>query len=78
MVVTEAVRAVLEEVARTASHLLTGLVDEEWGRRYGRPVRLGKNPTRPKTRALAAGEDACRLLEHLHRHGPGYRPGPQA
>ncbi|WP_369250611.1 transposase [Streptomyces sp. R41] len=75
--VTEAVRAVLEEVARTASHLLTGLVDEDWGRRYGRPVRLGKNPTRPKTRILTAGDDACRLLEHLHRHEPGYRPGPQ-
>lgn len=76
--VTEAVRAVLEDVARTASHLLEGLVDEEWGRRYGRPVRLGKNPTRPKTRILAAGEDARRLLEHLHRGGPAYRPGPQA
>ncbi|MFJ1812368.1 MULTISPECIES: hypothetical protein [unclassified Streptomyces] len=31
--VTEAVRAVLEEVAHTASHLLTGLADENWGRR---------------------------------------------
>lgn len=70
--VTEAVRAALEEVARTAGHLLIGLVDEEWGRRYGRPVRLGKNPTRPKSRILAAGDDACRLLERLHR------PGPQA
>lgn len=39
---------------------------------------MGKNPTRPKTRILAAGDDACRLLEHLHRHGPGRRPGPQA
>lgn len=76
--VTEAVRAALEEVARTAGHLLVDLVDEEWGRRYGRPVRLGKNPTRPKTRILAAGDDACRLLERLHRHQPGYRPGPQA
>ncbi|MEU2673950.1 hypothetical protein ABZ622_34840 [Streptomyces sp. NPDC007164] len=57
--VTEAVPAVLEEVARTASHLLTGLVDEDWGRRYGRQIRLGKNPTRPKTRILAAGDDAC-------------------
>ncbi|MFD9216234.1 hypothetical protein ACFVY9_24670 [Streptomyces sp. NPDC059544] len=76
--VTEAVGAVLEEAARTADHLLTGLVDEDWGRRYGRPVRLGKNPTRPKTRILAAGDDACRLLEHLHRQGSGYRPGPQA
>nr|WP_255345017.1 transposase [Streptomyces avermitilis] len=77
--VTEAVRAVLEEVARTASHLLDGLVDEDWRRRYGRPVRLGKNPTRPKTRIFAGGDDACRLLERLlHQHGPGYRPGPQA
>ncbi|MFF2813110.1 transposase [Streptomyces sp. NPDC058000] len=76
--VTEAVRAVLEEVARTAGHLLVDLVDEDWGRRYGRPVRLGKNPTRPKARILAAGDDACRLPQRLHRHGPGYRPGPQA
>ncbi|MEN1888982.1 hypothetical protein [Streptomyces mirabilis] len=68
----------LEEVARTASHLLAGLVDEDWGRRYGRPVRLGRNPTRPKTRILAAGDDACRLLERLRRHGPSYRLGPQA
>jgi hypothetical protein len=75
--VTEAVRAVLEEVAHTASHLLTGLVDEDWGLRYGRPVRLGKNPTRPKTRILAAGNDACRLLELIHQHGPD-RFGPQA
>ncbi|WP_307825290.1 transposase [Streptomyces sp. M2CJ-2] len=79
--ITEAVRAALEEAARTAGHLLVGLVglvDEERGRRYGRPVRLGKNPTRPKTRILAAGDDACRLPELIHRHGPGYRPGPQA
>lgn len=75
---TEAVHAVLEEVARTASHLLTGLVDEGRGRRDGRPVRLGKNPTRPRTRILAAGDDACRLMERLHRHEPGYRRGPQA
>ncbi|MFJ5034978.1 transposase [Streptomyces sp. NPDC088560] len=76
--VTEAVRAALEEAARTAGHLLVGPVDEDWGRRHGRPVRLGKNPTRPKTRILAAGDDACRLLERLHQHGSGYRPGPQA
>ncbi|MFJ7495071.1 hypothetical protein ACIQZB_28480 [Streptomyces sp. NPDC097727] len=47
--VTEAVRAVLEEVARTASHLLTGLVDEDWGRRYGRPVRLKRLLPRPRS-----------------------------
>ncbi|MFD4947649.1 transposase [Streptomyces sp. NPDC058409] len=69
--VTEAVRAALEEVACTAGYLLGGLVDEDWGRRYGRPVRLGKNPTRPKTRILAAGDDACRLLERQRPVGDG-------
>ncbi|MGW7611892.1 transposase [Streptomyces sp. NPDC054766] len=75
--VTEAVRAALEEVAGTAPHLLAGLVDEEWGRRYGRPVRLGKNPTRPKTRILATGNDALRLLEHLYQHGADRASGPR-
>lgn len=69
--VTEAVRAALEEVARTAGHLLVDLVDEDWGRRYGRPVRLGKNPTRPKTWINTTGDDAVRLLEHLREHGAG-------
>ncbi|MGP4088127.1 hypothetical protein [Streptomyces sp. KR55] len=75
--VTEAVRAALEEVAGTAPHLLDGLVDEDWGRRYGRPVRLGKNPTKPKTRILATGDDAVRLLEHLYRHGGERASGPR-
>ena len=75
--ITEAVRAALEEVAGTAPHLLDELVDEEWGRRYGRPVRLGKNPTSPKTRILATGNDAVRLLEHLYRHGPERPSGPR-
>jgi hypothetical protein len=65
-------------VAHTTGHLLVGLVDEDWGRRYGRPVRLGKNPTRPKTRILAVGQDACRLLEHLRRHGPYPTSSPTA
>ena len=33
--------------------------DEDLGRRYGRPVRLGKNPTRPKTRILTTGTDVA-------------------
>ena len=45
--VTKAVRAALEEVARTAGHLLVDLLDEDWGLRYSRPVRLGKNPPGP-------------------------------
>ena len=76
--VTEAVRGTLEEVARTAGQLLVGLVDEEWGRRYGRPVRLGKNPTRPKTRILAADNDACQLLDLLDQDRSSYRSGPAA
>jgi len=75
--VTEAVRAALEEVARTAGHALEGLVDDDWGRRYGRPVRLGKNPTRPKTRMNQAGADARRLIEHLAARHPDLLSGPQ-
>jgi transposase len=56
--VTEAVRAALEELARTAGHALAGLAGDDWGRRYGRPARLGKNPTRPKTRINDTGADA--------------------
>ncbi|MGW7517923.1 hypothetical protein ACWGJ2_20280 [Streptomyces sp. NPDC054796] len=51
------------------SDRLGELADEDGGRRYGRPVRLGKNPTRPKTRILATGHDAVRFLEHLYRQG---------
>jgi transposase len=74
--VTEAVRAALEEVASTAPHLLEELVDDGWGQRYGRPVRLGKNPTKPMTRILAAGNDAARLIQHLYQHGANRALGP--
>ncbi len=76
--VTEAVRAALEELARSAPEALEGVVDDEWGRRYGRPVRLGKNPTRPKTRMNDAGADAGRLLEHLAASFPDLLDGSQA
>jgi len=75
--VTEAVRAALEELARTAGHALESLADDDWGRRYGRPVRLGKNPTRPKTRMNQAGADARRLIGHLAASFPGLLRGPQ-
>ncbi|MER5363067.1 transposase [Streptomyces sp. NPDC002785] len=52
-------------------------MDEEWGRRYGRPVRLGKNPTRPKTRILTIGNDAVRLLDHLRQQRPNCLSGPR-
>ena len=75
--VTEAVRAALEEVARTAGHALEGLAGDDWGRRYGRPVRLDKNPTRPKTRMNDTGADARLLLEHLAASFTGLLRGPR-
>jgi transposase len=75
--ITEAVRAALEELAGTADQVLDGLVDEHWGRRYGRSVRLGKNPTRPKTRINSTGADARHLLEHLSRNHPDLLDGTQ-
>jgi hypothetical protein len=76
--VTEAVRAALEELVRTAPEALEGLVDDDWGRRYGRPVRLGKNPTRPRTRMNEAGADARRLPGHLAGRDPRLLRGAQA
>ncbi len=56
----------------------TGLVDDDWGRRYGRQVCLGKNPARPKTRMNDAGADARRLIGHLAASYPDLLRGPQA
>ncbi|MFC9759019.1 hypothetical protein [Streptomyces sp. NPDC056921] len=75
--ITEAARAALEEVAGTSPHLLDEPVDEDWGLRYGRPVRLGKNPATPKTRIPATGNDAVRLPEHLYRHATDHTAGPR-
>jgi hypothetical protein len=49
---------------RDAAEAVRCRIDFEYCR-YARPVRLGKNPTRPKTRMNQAGADARRLLEHL-------------
>ncbi|WP_447009051.1 transposase [Saccharothrix sp. DSM 118769] len=65
---TEAVRAALEELARVADRALHGLVGGHWGRRYGRPVRLGKNP------------DPVQEQDRRHRGGrppPARTPRPQ-
>ena len=63
--VTEAVRAALEELARTAGPALEGLVDDEWGRRYGRPVPPRQDSHPAQARMNEAGADTHRLLEHL-------------
>jgi transposase len=76
--VTEAIRAALEELARDAPHLLDGLIDEEWAKRYGRPVRLVSQPSRPATRLKQAGGDAYVLLQHLHSQDRARARGRQA
>jgi transposase len=63
--ITEAIRAALEELARDAPYLLDGVVDEEWAKRYGRPVRLVCQPSRPATRLKQAGVDAHTLLQRV-------------
>jgi transposase len=68
--VSEAIRATLEELARDGAPLLDALIDEEWAERYGRPVRLGKQPTRPAARLKQAGQDAHLLLRVLIDDGP--------
>lgn len=60
--VTEAMRAALEEIAHQAPQELVGLVTDEWGERHGRPARLGRTPTRPKTRIKNTGDDVYLLL----------------
>jgi transposase len=73
--VTEATRAALEELARRAPHELVGLVTEDWGKRYGRAARLGKNPSKPKTRIKDTGGDVRLLLRYVHRYLPALRDG---
>ncbi|GAA2627797.1 hypothetical protein GCM10010411_76260 [Actinomadura fulvescens] len=71
-------RAALEELARRAApQKLIGLVTEDWGRRYGRAARLGKNPTRPRTRIKDTGEDANLLLRYVRIRMPELWDGPQ-
>jgi hypothetical protein len=46
--ITEAVRAALEEVAGTSPHLLDELVDEDWGLRYGDRSAWARTPPGPR------------------------------
>jgi transposase len=75
--VLEAVRAALEELARTAPEILEGLVSAGWGERYGRPVRMCSQPSHPVTRLTQAGADAAALLSRIRQQRPGLAWGPQ-
>jgi transposase len=46
--ITEAVRAALEEVAGTAGHLLDGLIDEEWGAATAARSAWARTPPSPR------------------------------
>ncbi|MFB8776331.1 transposase [Streptomyces broussonetiae] len=77
--VTEAMRAALEEIARQAPQELVGLVTDEWGERYGRASRLGRTPTRPKTRIKNTGDDVylpAALRPHLPTRTVAGAAGP--
>jgi hypothetical protein len=69
--VTEAVRAVLEDVARAAPELLDELVTAEWAERYGWPVRLCSQPSHPIALLEQVGAGARELLQRLNAHLPG-------
>ena len=72
--VSEAVRAALEELARTAPEILNEVVTAEWGERYGRQVRLCSQPSRPSTRLTQADADGRALLDHVRARFPGGVP----
>jgi hypothetical protein len=85
--VTEAVRAALEELARAAGDALDGLAGDDWGRRYGRPARPGKNrplrrPPGAPIRAHDLSPAGCcpaahgRLRAQSTRLGIGKQAGP--
>jgi len=60
--ITEAARAALEELAREDPGMPGELTGRNWATRYGRPVRLGGQPSRPAARLEQAGQDTYLLL----------------
>ncbi|MFD0480122.1 hypothetical protein ACFQ0B_77280 [Nonomuraea thailandensis] len=54
--VTKAMRAALEELARAAAHTLNGLVNEDWGRRYGGRSAWARTPPGPKQGSTPPGQ----------------------
>ncbi|WP_371569628.1 hypothetical protein [Streptomyces canus] len=63
--VSEAVRAVLEYMARDTPELLDELVTAEWAERYGRQVCLCSQPSHPVARLEQVGADGRELLGRL-------------
>ena len=67
--ITEAVRAALEELAHQDPEMLDWLIDQDWATRYGRPVRLGGQPSRAATPSQA-GRRGRPLPAHHARSPP--------
>jgi transposase len=64
--VTEAVRALLEQLATAAPQILDELVTADWSERYGRQVRMCSQPSHPVARLTQVGADADVLLERVY------------
>ncbi len=63
--VAESVRDALEDLARYDPAWLAPLIEQEWGKRYGRPPRPGRLPHTPQARlrhAEQAGADGQKIL----------------
>ncbi|MFK8849721.1 hypothetical protein [Streptomyces sp. Ac-502] len=58
-----------------STHVLAAVRDQTRLELITEAVRAA-NPTHPKTRILATGGDAVRLIEHLGQHGPERLSGP--
>ena len=73
--ITEAVRAALEELAREDPGIPDELTGRDRATRYGRPVRLGGQPSGPVARLGQVGLDTYLLLTMAERNqrqgGPG-------
>jgi transposase len=68
--VTETLRAALEELAIASESWLAGVIDAEWGRRYGRAARydrLPKDKAESAQYVLQVGADGIRLLDAVYQ-----------
>jgi hypothetical protein len=53
------------------------VASEDWGKRYGRPVRLVQESHTPATRIKTTGRDTDTVLEHFRRDAPHLQSGQQ-